>query len=702
MGRSLLSVVLLVIGLTVAACSSGSMTFSIGGTVSGLNGGSLVLQINGGETVSVTADGVFQFPTKLPAGAPYAVTVQSAPIGTTASISGGAGTVGGTVTTVAVAVADAAYTVGGSIHGLHGTIVLENSNGEQITLTADGPFTFPTALAHGAPFAITIASAPAGQLCTVDSLRSGTVNGANVTDIGVICLDHFAVGGTISGLSGSVTLRNNGTDELALTQNGAFQFAAPVIDGRSFEVEIVAGATTQRYTLAGASGTVNGAAVTSIEVDCTDRTWVDPLALGDDKSPDGSGIVGLVSAMGRNGDIVLAWSQFDGAFQQVFMAECRNGIWTNPQSLSDNISPDGTNAISPSIAVGDGGDTIIAWLQSDGSDNRVMVSQYRDGNWTHPLSTSEAISLPGSAAGNPCVAMGTDGEGLVLWGQLDSGNRALLASQYRHGVWTHPDSIEDAISPAGADIVDCSVGIADNGDAIVVGRHLDSLAGGRLLLIQRTNGGWNRPASVNEFFSLASSDAFDVAVAMAPNGDAVVTWTQSDGSDLRTFFSQRLGGTWMHPASSADAISFAGSGSFLPDAAIAPNGDAAITWTQTDGSNLQVFCSHFENGTWTHPANNAANLSPDGWDSAQARVAIAANGDLVIAWRQSNATTINVARAERRNGVWSLPADENDTIGPDADGAWEVEVHTAPLGEATIVWALLSGAEQFPYTSEFR
>ena len=41
----------------------------------------------------------------------------------------------------------------------------------------------------------------------------------------------YSVGGTVSGLSGSVTLQNNGAGDLTLSADGPFTFSAPLADG---------------------------------------------------------------------------------------------------------------------------------------------------------------------------------------------------------------------------------------------------------------------------------------------------------------------------------------------------------------------------------------------------------------------------------------------------------------------------------------
>lgn len=78
------------------------------------------------------------------------------------------------------------YTVGGTVSGLSGTVVLQNNGGDDLSLTADGSFTFATTLADAATYAVTVLTQPTGQTCTVSS-GSGTISGANVTSVTVTC-----------------------------------------------------------------------------------------------------------------------------------------------------------------------------------------------------------------------------------------------------------------------------------------------------------------------------------------------------------------------------------------------------------------------------------------------------------------------------------------------------------------------------------
>ena len=95
----------------------------------------------------------------------------------------------------------ATYSVGGSIVDLSdtGTLILANSDGQQLTI--NGPansFVFPTALADGSGYSVSVAQQPDGQRCVVKR-KQGTINGAAVDDIEVKCLERKINSGGSSG-----------------------------------------------------------------------------------------------------------------------------------------------------------------------------------------------------------------------------------------------------------------------------------------------------------------------------------------------------------------------------------------------------------------------------------------------------------------------------------------------------------------------
>lgn len=78
----------------------------------------------------------------------------------------------------------------------------------------------------------------------------------------------YTIGGTITGLAGSVTLQNNAGDSLAVTANGAFTFASRVTAGNAYAVTISSQPLGPDCVVTSGSGTAN-ANVANVVVTCT-------------------------------------------------------------------------------------------------------------------------------------------------------------------------------------------------------------------------------------------------------------------------------------------------------------------------------------------------------------------------------------------------------------------------------------------------
>lgn len=166
------------------------------------------------------------------------------------------------------------YSIGGTISGLSGTVVLQNNAGNNLSVSAIGSFAFSTTLTTGTNYAVTVLTQPTGQTCTVTS-GSGTVASANVTNVSVSCTNNtYTIGGTISGLSGTVVLQNNAGNDLSLTTNGSFTFSTSIAHNATYSVTVLTQPAGQTCTVSSGSGTVNAANVTGVGVSCASVTCV--------------------------------------------------------------------------------------------------------------------------------------------------------------------------------------------------------------------------------------------------------------------------------------------------------------------------------------------------------------------------------------------------------------------------------------------
>ncbi len=90
-------------------------------------------------------------------------------------------------------------------------MALADNNGPPLTLSANGVFTFPAAIAQNGAYSVTVTTQPAKQVCTVTNASGSNVQ-ANVSSVGVSCVTHnLYVGDSGAAKIYQFALASNGT-----------------------------------------------------------------------------------------------------------------------------------------------------------------------------------------------------------------------------------------------------------------------------------------------------------------------------------------------------------------------------------------------------------------------------------------------------------------------------------------------------------
>lgn len=482
--------------------------------------------------------------------------------------------------------------------------------------------------------------------------------------------------------------------------------------------------------------------------------WINPTNAADNISPNGSNVSDVYPAMNASGDTIVVWQQPNGGLNQIFKSEYRSGSWTHPTSLTDHISPAGQQALGPSVAISNNGDALISWQQSDGTRSQIFKSHYRLGSWTHPSSLTDNISPDGGQAINSQVLIDSAGNGFILWSQENGPDYQIFRSSFRAGLWTHPSSLTDNISPDGADAFWFRAAMSENGRAIVTWNQTDTTSrafmstfngtswvdpvdindqqgfseryqyiswpmikvnnNGEAIIIWRIRdgfnfklfkseyrgGAWTHPVDMNDFFTNPASSAYEMEHDIADNGDAVIVWSQPSAGLNRIYKAEYRAGTWTYPTGLTDAISPIGTVADFPRVAMNATGETVITWVQDSGGVNRIFKSEYRGGIWTHPSNTTDVISPNS-AATYTNVAMADNGDTIIAWVQSDGAFNQVFKSEYRLGSWTHPSGLSDNISPDGQIASLVRLKMNSSGDALIAWMQRAGSSYSVFKSVY-
>jgi BspA type Leucine rich repeat region (6 copies) len=122
------------------------------------------------------------------------------------------------------------FTVGGTLTGLRAgeTVTLQDNGSDNLTLSTNGTFTFPTALPNGHAYSVTVSGTsglPGTKTTgTVTANGSGTISGANVTNVTVFCRTALVFTGDLDvdmyNAAVADGTANGGVPGVMLTENG--------------------------------------------------------------------------------------------------------------------------------------------------------------------------------------------------------------------------------------------------------------------------------------------------------------------------------------------------------------------------------------------------------------------------------------------------------------------------------------------------
>jgi hypothetical protein len=201
----------------------------------------------------------------------------------------------------------ASYTVGGTVSGLSGTVVLQDNGGDDLSVSASGAFTFGTGLTAGSPYSVTVKTSPAGQTCSVAN-GSGTIGSSGVTSVAVTCTTSTAGSGSDNFDRPDGSLGANWTD----ISDGGLTISAQAAAGTSASGTSGDTRTAESYT----SNQYSQVEVTSTQL--TGWQWIGPAVRTQNGGQDG--YVGIYNWNNGSPELMLFkrsggnWTQLGSAY----------------------------------------------------------------------------------------------------------------------------------------------------------------------------------------------------------------------------------------------------------------------------------------------------------------------------------------------------------------------------------------------------
>jgi hypothetical protein len=301
-------------------------------------------------------------------------------------------------------------------------------------------------------------------------------------------------------------------------------------------------------------------------------------------------------AVDPNGNAVFAWSRQDGTTDcggfscSRIQARVRSaaGALSTTQTLSDP----GQNATDPEVAVDPNGNAVFAWQRSDGTagcgGTGCSRIQGRVRSAAGTLSVVQTLSAAGQNASDAQVAVDPNGKAVFAWQRPDGTTGCGGSGCVRIGARARSAagalSAPQTLSIPGQNAIEPLVGVDASGNALFVWQRSGAIAGcagagcSAVQSRARTAAG---ALSATQGISAPNQVGGDPELAVDPNGNAVVVWSGSDGTNNRVHARTRSAAGVL---GAIQTLSDAGQSALEPEIGVDPNGNAAAVWTRSDGT----------------------------------------------------------------------------------------------------------------------
>lgn len=337
-----------------------------------------------------------------------------------------------------------------------------------------------------------------------------------------------------------------------------------------------------------------------------------------------------------------------------------------------NLTHAGRDAVNPQVATDGAGNAIAVWERSDGTSFRLQARRLPA---AAPPAPAQTLSPSGHDAFSPGVAADASGDAIAVWVRSDGTDLRIEARQLPAAGAPGPVL---SLSPSGHDAASPTVAIDADGDAIVTWYRSDG-TNDRIEARQVSAAGALGPVLT---LSDGGQNATAPEVASDADGNALVAWYRFDGTNWRIQARAVTGAGAVGPV---QTLSAAGKDGYAPEVAQDAAGDAIVAWTRyTSSSGYRVLARQLPAGG---VFGGVQKLSKPGGHTPE--VATDADGDAIVAWGAFDGAHDRIkARQVSAAGVLG-PALTLSAGGQDAFGQ---QVSTGDTGNAVVTWVRLDGS----------
>lgn len=367
-------------------------------------------------------------------------------------------------------------------------------------------------------------------------------------------------------------------------------------------------------------------------------------------------------AFDPEGRPIVAWSGDIEGNPDIYLKRLEGSSWVGigGSASGGGISDTAGDSGHVSLAIGAGGEPVVAWREVFSDDNaEIFIKRWNGSAWVgmNGATAGDNISETPGQSDTPVLAIDHEGYPVVAWNEYTT-NYEIYVKRWNGSAWVGMSGATtgDNVS-ASADGFSSGPSLAVNSEGNpVVAWYEVSLDSDSDIYVKRWSGSAWELMKVNgapsDDMSLNSGDSYHPSLAVAASGEIAVAWEDDSGpgDDSDIYMKRWTGLTWVEvggESASGGGISDNLGLSYWPTMATNPEGSWVVAWQDSSEEREVIYFRMWNGSNWVEMEVGSATTggvsgSNEGYRALRPSLAVAPDGMMMVAWELYGQTSSEI------------------------------------------------------------
>ncbi|MBN2361722.1 MAG: hypothetical protein JXR83_19880 [Deltaproteobacteria bacterium] len=336
-------------------------------------------------------------------------------------------------------------------------------------------------------------------------------------------------------------------------------------------------------------------------------------------------------------------------------------------SWGGGISANSGDSASPSLALDDSGNPVVAWADGTSGNYEIYVKRYNGSRWVDigpTSSTGRGISNSTGYSQSPSLALDLYGNPVVAWSDNTCGNNEIYIKRFDGTHWVDigtGSSSGGGLSNSATSSEHPSVALDSSGNPVVAWTERCTSTNYDIYIRRFDGVDWvdlGAGSSTGGGISSNSGRSESPSLALDISGNPVVAWSDNTSGNYEIYIKQFVGGGWVDVgagSSSSGGISDSTGSSLAPSLDLDGLGKPVVAWQDYASGDHEIYVKRFDGSVWAdvgEGSSSSGGISNNTGPSEAPSLDLDGSGKPIVAWHDSTSGYYEIYIKRYNGSVW--------------------------------------------------